>query len=215
MQNPIKMDDSGSPHDLGKLGKPACGQPTSQVPQANFANFPWFHPTSAAASLKTPPVSPAQRLSKAFAAQRISSTSELAVMHASKAPAQPASQRKKVAQLGEDFLAYMIICMCIYIYIMYIYMYIMYIYMYIMYIYICILCIYICVYYVYIYMYIYICIYIYVYIIYICIYIIYICIYINIYIWSYMYIIVDRNQNVSHLTFLLRDAPFSTGKSLI
>ena len=169
MQNPIKMDDSGSPHDLGKLGKPACGQPTSQVPQANFANFPWFHPTSAAASLKTPPVSPAQRLSKAFAAQRISSTSELAVMHASKAPAQPASQRKKVAQLGEDFLAYMIICMCIYIYIMYIY--------------ICILCIYIyiCIYYVYIY--IYVCMYIYVYIIYI-----YIYVYINIYIYIYMYI---------------------------
>ena len=178
MQNPIKMDDSGSPHDLGKLGKPACGQPTSQVPQANFANFPWFHPTSAAASLKTPPVSPAQRLSKAFAAQRISSTSELAVMHASKAPAQPASQRKKVAQLGEDFLAYMIICMCIYIYI-YIYIY-MYIYMYIMYIYICvyIMCIYIYVYYVYICVYVYICIYIYIYI--------YIYVYINIYIYMYI-----------------------------
>ena len=172
MQNPIKMDDSGSPHDLGKLGKPACGQPTSQVPQANFANFPWFHPTSAAASLKTPPVSPAQRLSKAFAAQRISSTSELAVMHASKAPAQPASQRKKVAQLGEDFLAYMIICMCIYIYILCIYIYVYYVY-----IYMYILCIYICV-----------CIYIYMYILYIYMYIyyIYICIYINIYIYDHI-----------------------------
>ena len=186
MQNPIKMDDSGSPHDLGKLGKPACGQPTSQVPQANFANFPWFHPTSAAASLKTPPVSPAQRLSKAFAAQRISSTSELAVMHASKAPAQPASQRKKVAQLGEDFLAYMIICMCIYIYtyIYYVYIYIyicilcVYIYMYILCIYMCILCIYICIYiYIYVY-YIYMYIYMYIIYIYICIYIIYMYIYI-------------------------------------